>query len=194
MEARSTRPEAVNQRRAFLKRIVTGFSIVGLGFLTYPFLRHWVPSWKSDGSREVDLSILELGETLSVPWLGREVKILKRSAGQIRALSNPTEPLKDPESKESNQPTSPRTRFAQSATRTLFSMPSVPIWVALSVLDAIRTHRLSAPAIKVISTLQEGLPRDQRPRLILRCRIIDTWPRTRFCCYSLQTKKIRPHD
>ena len=63
-----------------------------------------MPSWQSDGSREVDLSMLEPGESLSVPWLGREVKILKRSAAQIRALSNPVEPLKDPESIDSEQP------------------------------------------------------------------------------------------
>ena len=82
MQTRPSEPKAAIQRRALLKRIVTGFSVVGLGFLTYPFLRHWVPSWQSDGSREVDLSMLEPGESLSVPWLGREVKILKRSAAQ----------------------------------------------------------------------------------------------------------------
>ena len=112
MQTRSSEPKAAIQRRALLKRIVTGFSLVGLGFLTYPFLRHWVPSWQSDGSREVDLSMLEPGESLSVPWLGREVKVLKRSAAQIRALSNPVEPLKDPESIDSEQP-----YFAQNLIR-----------------------------------------------------------------------------
>ena len=112
MQTSPPEPKASIQRRALLKRIVTGFSVVGLGFLTYPFLRHWVPSWQSDGSREVDLSMLEPGESLSVPWLGREVKILKRSAAQIRALSNPVEPLKDPESIDSEQP-----YFAQNLIR-----------------------------------------------------------------------------
>ena len=112
MRTRSPEPKASIQRRALLKRIVTGFSLVGLGFLAYPFLRHWVPSWQSDGSREVDLSMLEPGESLSVPWLGREVKVLKRSAAQVRALSNPAEPLKDPESRDSEQP-----YFAQNLIR-----------------------------------------------------------------------------
>ena len=112
MKARSTKPKAGIRRRDLLKRIVTGFSVVGLGFLTYPFLRHWVPSWQSNGSQEVDLSMLEPGEALSVPWLGREVKILKRSAAQIRGLSSPVEPLKDPESRDSDQP-----YFAQNLIR-----------------------------------------------------------------------------
>ena len=112
MQTRSSEPKAAIQRRALLKRIVTGFSAVGLGFLTYPFLRHWVPSWQSAGSREVDLSMLEPGESLSVPWLGREVKILKRSSAQIRALSSPVDVLKDPESRDSEQP-----YFAQNLIR-----------------------------------------------------------------------------
>ena len=174
MQTSPPEPKASIQRRALLKRIVTGFSVVGLGFLTYPFLRHWVPSWQSDGSREVDLSMLEPGESLSVPWLGREVKILKRSAAQIRALSSPVEALKDPESRDSEQPYFAQNLIALSEIPTLFSMPSAPIWVAPSVSDGTETRQSLVPAIKVISTLREGSRRGQPQRLILKCRIIGT--------------------
>jgi len=96
--------EASIKRRALLRRIVNGFSLVGLGLLAYPFVRHWMPAWQSEGSREVDLSELKQGETLSVSWLGREVKILKRTAAQLQALSKGTQALKDPASAASNQP------------------------------------------------------------------------------------------
>ena len=182
MQTRSHEPKAAIQRRALLKRIVTGFSVVGLGFLTYPFLRHWVPSWQSDGSREVDLSILEPGESLSVPWLGREVKILKRSAAQIRALSNPVEPLKDPESIDSEQP-----YFAQNLIRSerdtyfVFYAECTHLGCAVSVRRT-ETRPSLVPAIKVISTLREGSRRGQPQRLILKCRIIGTCRITRLYC------------
>ena len=92
------------KRRALLRRIVNGFSLVGLGLLAYPFIRHWVPAWRSEGSREVDLSELKQGETLSVSWLGREVKILKRTVTQLQMLSKDSDSLKDPSSAASNQP------------------------------------------------------------------------------------------
>ena len=92
------------KRRALLRRVVNGFTIVGLGFLAYPFVRHWVPTWQSDGSREVDLSLLKPGEALSVAWLGREVKILKRTSAQVRALEASAGTLKDPDSVASVQP------------------------------------------------------------------------------------------
>ena len=91
-------------RRTLLTRIVQAFSITGLGFVTYPFIKAWIPSFDNTRSRDVDVASLLPGEQKVVPWLGRNVVLIKRQPAAIEALPGSTQRLKDPLSDASIQP------------------------------------------------------------------------------------------
>jgi ubiquinol-cytochrome c reductase iron-sulfur subunit len=103
LDNRCLMPELQNpNRRKLLLRWVQGFSITGLGFLAYPFLKVLMPGLSEDGFLEVDYQELAIGEWKSVSWLGRTVIVFKRGVGWTRATD--TSGLKDPLSQASSQP------------------------------------------------------------------------------------------
>lgn len=91
-------------RRTLLLRIVQGFSAVGAGFLVYPFVRGWIPDSKEQVSLNVDLSDLQPGEWKLIHWLGRKIIVRRRSRDMVNYLENERTGLKDPASRESEQP------------------------------------------------------------------------------------------
>ncbi|MFT4798626.1 MAG: ubiquinol-cytochrome c reductase iron-sulfur subunit [Candidatus Azotimanducaceae bacterium] len=91
-------------RRTLLTRIVQAFSITGLGFFTYPFIKAWIPSFDNTRSRDVDVAAMLPGDQKVVPWLGRNVVLVKRQPEAIEALPISTQQLKDPLSDASIQP------------------------------------------------------------------------------------------
>lgn len=90
-------------RRALLTRIVQGFSLTGLGFLTYPFLKAWIPKFDQDLSLEVDVSELAPGQSKVIHWLGRNLYFQRRTHQSIIDLQL-TGDLKDAQSRRSIQP------------------------------------------------------------------------------------------
>lgn len=92
------------RRRYFLTRTVQGFTAVGLGFLAWPFIKAWVPSFEEDTSLEVSLDDLGPGEHKVVDWLGRRVFIQRRSSRMVDYFEAGSLELKDPASAESTQP------------------------------------------------------------------------------------------
>lgn len=92
-------------------RWVQGFSITGLGFLAYPFIKVLMPGLREEGYLDVEFGELRPGEFKSVPWLGRTVIVFKRGRRWLTDPSGLVE-LKDPESLNSEQPT-----FAQNTAR-----------------------------------------------------------------------------
>ncbi|MFT7245402.1 MAG: ubiquinol-cytochrome c reductase iron-sulfur subunit [Candidatus Azotimanducaceae bacterium] len=98
-------------RRTLLTRIVQAFSITGLGFVTYPFIKAWIPSFDNTRSRDVDIASLMPGEQKVVPWLGRNVVLVKRDSASLEALPRSTEMLKDPLSDASVQPVSAKNPY-----------------------------------------------------------------------------------
>jgi len=91
-------------RRTLLTRIVQGFTFTGLGFVTYPFIKAWIPSFDNKRSMDIDVSALKPGEQKIVHWLGRNVLLLKRESASIENLPVSTDSLKDPLSDQSVQP------------------------------------------------------------------------------------------
>ena len=91
-------------RRSVLMRIVQGFSLTGLAFVAYPFLRAFLPAVAEDLSIEVDISDLERGDSKTISWLGRNLYVVRRSAEATDQLRRDTNKLKDPLSINSNQP------------------------------------------------------------------------------------------
>lgn len=100
-------------RRLFLERIVKGLAVTGLAFLSWPFLRSWVPEFGKQLVRDVSVADLGPGEMKFVHWLGRNVIVLRRSREMLSELAR-AEALKDPKSRESTQP-----GFATNAFRSL---------------------------------------------------------------------------
>lgn len=91
-------------RRTLLLRIVQGFSVTGAFFLTYPFVKAWLPAFNQNHTLEVDLSGLAIGEIKQVSWLGRNVMIIRRTPEEISSLIKTEDELKDPASVHSQQP------------------------------------------------------------------------------------------
>ena len=102
------------KRRCLLTRVVQGFAITGLGFLTYPFIKSWIPTFSEDKSLDVSLEDLAAGESRLVRFRGRNLYIQRRSREMVRAIEESTLALKDPASADSTQPA-----FAQNAFRSL---------------------------------------------------------------------------
>jgi len=94
----------MKNRRGLLIRIVQGFSITGLGFLTYPFIKAWIPKFENDLSLEVTIDDLLPGQSKVVHWLGRNLFVLRRSQAELSSLKDQRQDLKDPDSIESVQP------------------------------------------------------------------------------------------
>ena len=101
--------ETNTNRRHFLG-IATGLlGVAGAGFVGYPFLASWRPSARAQALGapvEVDISKLEVGGLLRIEWRGRPIWVLRRSPEMLASLSAPevAERLRDPESRESEQP------------------------------------------------------------------------------------------
>ncbi len=91
-------------RRSLLTRIVQGFSLAGLAFVAYPFIRAFLPAFAEDLSVEVDISDLGNGESKTVSWLGRNLYVIRRSAEVTDQLAASADALKDPLSINSTQP------------------------------------------------------------------------------------------
>jgi ubiquinol-cytochrome c reductase iron-sulfur subunit len=91
-------------RRTLLHRIVQGFTFTGLGFLAYPFLRAFIPTFAEDVSLDIDVSKLAEGESKTVSWLGRNLYVIRRSAHVTELLGRNNDLLKDPLSHDSRQP------------------------------------------------------------------------------------------
>ena len=64
------------ERRAFLTRIVAGFSLIGLAGLSVPFIRSWVPAFRNEAILDVDVGGMIAGDTKVVRWLGRNVIVV----------------------------------------------------------------------------------------------------------------------
>lgn len=98
-------------RRQLLTRLVQGFSLVGAGFLAYPFLKAFLPAADKRNNLEVNVGSMRPGEFRQVTWQGRPIIIVRRDESPTLP---PDAELKDPDSSESNQPA-----FAASPTRSI---------------------------------------------------------------------------
>lgn len=94
--------------RIVLVRIVQGFSLTGLGFLAYPFVKFMLPSFDEALNLDVTVGELKPGQSKTVFWRGRSLVVLKRTGQVLRYLNDPHLQLKDTDSFRSVQPESAR--------------------------------------------------------------------------------------
>ena len=96
-------------RRHFLLVATTVTGIAGAGLVAVPFLASWKPSARAQALGapvEQDISKMEPGAVLKVNWRGQAIFIVRRTPEMLSRLTSPeiTARLRDPESKESEQP------------------------------------------------------------------------------------------
>lgn len=104
-------------RRRFLTLTTSVIGGIGAAFVAYPFLASWEPSVKAralGAPVEVDISKIEPGQKITVPWRGQPVFVVNRTPEELADLKKVTEFLRDPDSKESTQP-----KFADNIYRSL---------------------------------------------------------------------------
>jgi ubiquinol-cytochrome c reductase iron-sulfur subunit len=106
-------------RRHFLLVATTVTGVAGAALTAVPFLASWKPSARAQALGapvEQDISKLEPGGLIKVNWRGQAIFIVRRTRDMIAVLDDPSlaAQLRDPESKESEQP-----KYAQNDVRSL---------------------------------------------------------------------------
>jgi ubiquinol-cytochrome c reductase iron-sulfur subunit len=105
------------ERRRFLIATTSVVGAVGAGLAAVPFIQSWQPSAKAQAVGapvEVNIGKLEPGQLLKVQWRGQTIGILRRDKVMLDDLPLLDDRLRDPLSKESEQPT-----FADNEPRAL---------------------------------------------------------------------------
>ncbi len=94
-------------RRKFLTVATGATAAVGAAFAASPFVSSWGLSERAKALGapvSVDLSKLEIGQMITVVWRRQPIYIFKRSPAIVAELVANDPRLKDPKSKESDQP------------------------------------------------------------------------------------------
>lgn len=95
-------------RRRFLTLSTAVVGGVGAAAVAVPFLKSWSPSAKAKAAGapvEVDISKIAEGQLIRVIWQGKPVWIVRRDEKTITKLNEIRDLLRDPSSKEPQQPT-----------------------------------------------------------------------------------------
>jgi len=127
-------------RRQFLTVATVATGVVGAAFAAVPFLVSWKPSARAKALGapvEVDISKIEPGAMIKVEWRGKAIYIVNRTPQMLAQLEGMAPRLRDPESKQSEQPD-----FARNPARAL-----KPEYL---VLVGVCTHLGCAPLDKFV--------------------------------------------
>ena len=124
-----------HKRRRMLTLATTGMSAIGAGAMVVPFGMSLLPSEKAKAAGapvEVDISMLEEGQQLTVEWRGKPVWIVKRPQSVLDDLTTLDDVLLDPANGANQQP-----EYADNVSRS--------IKPAILVLVGICTHLGCSP-------------------------------------------------
>jgi ubiquinol-cytochrome c reductase iron-sulfur subunit len=94
-------------RRKFLTRATLATGAVGAVFAAIPFIESWNPSERARALGApvmVDLSKLEPGQMTLPVWRRQPIFVVRRTPDMVKRVSGHDAELKDPESKDSDQP------------------------------------------------------------------------------------------
>ncbi len=77
--------EAEENRRDFLILATGAVGVAGTAAAAWPFIRSWSPTADvlAQATTEVDISALAEGQMITIPWQGKPIFILHRTAEQI---------------------------------------------------------------------------------------------------------------
>ncbi len=99
--------EVDQDRRGFLTFATAATGVVGVAFAAVPFVASWSPSERARAAGapvEVDLSKLEPGQMVVVTYRKKPMYVVHRTPEMVEHVAGHDGKLKDPESKESDQP------------------------------------------------------------------------------------------
>ncbi len=102
-----TKGSVDTSRRRFLTRATVAVGGAGAAVALYPFLASMAPSERAQAAGapvEVDISALAPGERLTQEWRGRPVWIVRRTEEMLERLRTQEINLRDPESRQEQQP------------------------------------------------------------------------------------------
>lgn len=102
----SERPDDKGRRR-FLRRAATVVGGIGLATAAVPFIEGMEPSAKTlaeGGPVDIDISKIEEGQRITGRWQSRPVWVVHRSKAALNELPKNNNRLRDPDSKEPQQP------------------------------------------------------------------------------------------
>ncbi|HVW70065.1 MAG TPA: ubiquinol-cytochrome c reductase iron-sulfur subunit [Steroidobacteraceae bacterium] len=111
LEVRDSAPDA--SRRKLLTLATLGVGTVGVLVTAGAFVASWLPSERAralGGPTEVDPRKIEPGQMIIVTWRRKPIYIVHRTPAMLALLPNHDARLKDPQSRDSDQP--PYTRNA----------------------------------------------------------------------------------
>lgn len=80
---------------------------IGVGFAAIPFIASWLPSAKAKAmgaAIDIDVSKIEDGQRLTLEWRGQPIFVIKRNQDTLNNLKTLNDKLRDPGSKEEQQP------------------------------------------------------------------------------------------
>ncbi len=132
-------------RRRFLTGTAAIIGGIGAATAAVPFIASFQPSARAKAIGapvEVDISTIEIGQRVTYKWRGKPVWVLRRTAEQLEGLKAGGT-LRDPESKESEQP-----EFAKNAWRS-----SKPEYL---VLVGVCTHLGCSPTFRPLPDSEVG--------------------------------------
>lgn len=104
-------------RRRFLTTATSVVGGVGLACTAIPFIASWLPSEKTKALGapvEVDIAKIEPGQKITIPWRGQPIFVVNRTASELATLPGLNDKLRDPLSKEPQQPS-----YAQNLYRSI---------------------------------------------------------------------------
>ncbi len=99
--------EVDQDRRGFLTFATAATGAIGAAFVAVPFVASWAPSERARAAGlpvEVDLSKIEPGQMLTIPYRKKPMYVVHRTPEMIAALTGHDGNLKDAESNDSEQP------------------------------------------------------------------------------------------
>jgi ubiquinol-cytochrome c reductase iron-sulfur subunit len=99
-------------RRQFLTVATVATGAIGAAFAAVPFLASWQPSARAKALGapvEVDISKIDAGAMIKVEWRGKAIFVVHRTPQMLTQLEGMATRLRDPDSKESEQPDFART-------------------------------------------------------------------------------------
>lgn len=140
-------------RRRFLTLTTSVVGGAGVAAAAWPFLASLAPSERAKALGapvSVDISKAEAGQRITVAWRGKPVWIVKRTPEMVASLDQVSGDLRDPDSKEPQQPD-----YAKNEARSI--KPEVLVMVgSCTHLGCSPTFRPDHPAPEIHSNWQGG--------------------------------------
>jgi ubiquinol-cytochrome c reductase iron-sulfur subunit len=126
------------KRRRMLTAATAGVGAIGATAMVVPFGMSLLPSEKAKAAGapvEVDISMIEDGQQITVEWRGKPVWVVKRTDAVLKDLTTLDDQLLDPQSNAAQQP-----EYAKNEARSIDP--------TISVLVGICTHLGCSPSYR----------------------------------------------